>query len=393
MSAASRHESRASHTPPGSFAARTGIREGLRAMGVVLLIAGPPVSADRAVAQSGPARARASDDAAARVDTLFADYTVPGAPGAAVVVARGDSILLARGFGLADVEHGTPVTPATAFRLASVTKQFTAAAVLALVEQGALSLDDRLGELLPDVPRYAHDVRVRHLLAHTSGVPDYEALLGGGEGPQVKDRDVLALLHHSKALYFPPGTKWRYSNSGYALLALIVERTSGESFARFLRRRVFDRAGMPTAVAHEDGVDTVVRRAYGHSLERGRWHRTDQNRTSAVLGDGGVYASAEELAHWSAALDRSAVLSEAMFRTATTPAVLASGERTSYGFGWFLDAHRGHRRQRHEGDSIGFRTAIQRYPDDGLTVIVLVNRGTAPVDALSDGVADIFLAR
>jgi CubicO group peptidase (beta-lactamase class C family) len=338
-----------------------------------------------------PPREAARASQASRVDALFADFATPGAPGASVVVARGDSIVFARGYGLADVEHGVRVTPSTAFRLASVTKQFTAAAVLTLAESGRLGLEDRLGDLLANVPAYARGVSVRHLLGHTSGIPDYEALLGTGDGPQVTDRDVLALLHQAKQLYFPPGTSWRYSNSGYALLALLVERVSGESFARYLRQRVFDPAGMPSAVAHVEGIDTVVSRAYGHSGHAGAWHRTDQNRTSAVLGDGGVYASAEELAHWSAALAHNAVLSASSFQAATTPVVLASGDPTAYGFGWFLDSYLGQRRQRHEGDSIGFRTAIQRYPDLGLTVVVLVNRGAAPIDALSDGVAAIFL--
>ena len=308
-------------------------------------------------------------------------------------MAHRDSIVLARGYGLADVERGVAITPATSFRLASVTKQFTAAAILTLVEGGQLSLDDRLDNVLPGVPAYAHEVRVRQLLAHTSGIPDYEPILGSDDGPQVKDRDVLALLHRASALYFAPGTSWRYSNSGYALLALIVERVSGETFAQYLRHRLFDRAGMPTAVAHEDGVDAVVNRAYGYSLLTGVWRRTDQSRTSAVLGDGGIYASAEELAHWSSALDRSTVLTPPTFETATTPVRLSSGEPTLYGFGWFLDSVNGHRRQRHEGDSIGFRTAIQRYPGDGLTVVVLMNRGAAPVDALSDAVARIYLER
>ena len=349
------------------------------------------VNAGDALAQARPDAS--PTDRAARVDAVFTEYATANAPGAAVVVARRDSIVLARGYGLADVEHGVAITPTTSFRLASVTKQFTAAAILTLVEAGKLSLDDRLDRVLAGVPAYAHEVRVRHLLAHTSGLPDYEPILGGDDGPQVKDRDVLALLHRADALYFAPGTSWRYSNSGYALLALIVERVSGEAFAQYLRHRIFDRAGMPTAVAHEDGVDTVMNRAYGYSLSAGAWRRTDQSLTSAVLGDGGIYASAEELAHWSSALDRSTVLGRPTFETATTPVRLSSGERTSYGFGWFLDDVHGHRRQRHEGDSIGFRTAIQRYPDDGLTVVVLVNRGAAPIDALSDAVARIYLER
>ena len=358
---------------------------------VALFVAAMSITHERVLAQSS----REAVDTAqqARVDALFTAFAEPGAPGAAVVVARGDSIVFARGYGLADVEHGIGVTPSTSFRLASVTKQFTAAAILTLVEAGKLRLDDRVGDVLDDMPVYARDVRVRHLLAHASGIPDYEVLLGDGDGPQLEDRDVLTLLHRAKKLYFSPGTSWRYSNSGYALLALIVERVSGESFAQYLRHRVFDRAGMPTAVAHEEGVDTVTNRAYGHSGQSGGWTRTDQNRTSAVLGDGGIYASADELAHWSAALAHNAVLSAASFQAATTPSTLGSGERTSYGFGWFLDSFRGQRRQRHEGDSIGFRTAIQRYPDVGLTVVVLVNRGAAPIDALSDGVATVFLDR
>ena len=346
---------------------------------------------------SAPSRAQSRagtiQNQTARVDALFTDFAAPGAPGAAVVVARGDTIVFAKGYGLADVEGGVVVTPETAFRLASVTKQFTAAAILALVEAGSVRLDDSLGGLIEHVPAYAAGVTVRQLLSHTSGIPDYEPLLGHGDGPQVHDRDVLALLHNAKALHFKPGTSWRYSNSAYALLALIVERVSGESFAAYLRHRIFDRAGMATAVAHVDGVDSVPHRAYGHSGKPGSWQRTDQSRTSAVLGDGGIYASAKELARWSAALDRNTVLTAESFDAATTPAVLASGAVTSYGFGWFLDKHRGHRRQRHEGDSIGFRTAIQRYPDDGLTVIVLVNRGAAPIDGLSDGVANVFLER
>lgn len=358
------------------------------------LAAGRVVAAMIVVTQVGLAQPRAgsaSDDQRARVDALFADFATPHGPGAAVVVARGDSLLFARGYGLADVEHEVPVTPATSFRLASVSKQFTAAAILTLVEAGRLGLDARLGDLLPDVPAYARDVRVRHLLTHTSGLPDYEALLGSDDGPQVRDRDVLRLLHQAKGLHFAPGTSWRYSNSAYALLALIVEQVSGESFARYLRARVFAPAGMATAVAHVEGADTVVNRAYGYSGHAGAWRRTDQSRTSAVLGDGGIYATAEELARWSAALDRHAVLDASTLKAATTPARLASGAPTAYGFGWFLDTHRGRRRQRHEGDSIGFRTAIQRYPDEHLAVIVLVNRGQAPIDALSDGVANIFL--
>ena len=342
----------------------------------------------RAASRREPSATRAYDRELAE---LFAEYAGPSTPGASVVVARRGVVVLARAFGLADIGNGVPVTTTAAFRLASVTKQFTAAAVLALMEAGHLGLDDSLDLVLPSAPRYTRNVCVRHLLTHTSGIPDYESLLVAGDGPQLTDQNVLELLRQAEGLYFRPGTEWRYSNSAYALLALIVERVSSQSFARYLRQRIFDRAGMPNAVAYVNGIDTIGERAYGHTLEGGVWRRTDQSRTSAVLGDGGVYASAEELAAWSAALDRNAVLQAATFEAATTPAVLESGTSTQYGFGWFLDSYRGVRRQRHEGDSIGFRTSIQRYPDESLTVVVLVNRTQAPIESLSDNVADLFL--
>ena len=150
-------------------------------------------------------------DQRARVDALFADFVKPGEPGAAVVVARGGEIVLAVGYGLADVERGVSVGPGTAFRLASVSKQFTAAAILTLVEAGRLRLEDRLADVLPEVPAYARGIDVRQLLTHTSGMPDYEPLLGSDHGPQVKDRDVLALIRRAKGLYFRPGSSWRYS--------------------------------------------------------------------------------------------------------------------------------------------------------------------------------------
>ena len=331
-----------------------------------------------------------SENVRARVDAVFHGFRATE-PGAAVVVARGDSVIFSAAYGLADVEHGVAITPETSFRLASVTKQFTAAAILTLVQANRLNLDDHLSQLLPGAPRYAQGITVRQLLTHTSGLPDYEPLLGDDDGPQIVDRDVLSLLQHARSLYFTPGTSWRYSNSGYALLALIVEHVSGESFPAYLRRHVFDPAGMPTAVAHVEGADTVANRAFGYTAQGADWKRNDQSRTSAVLGDGGIYASAAELARWSVALDHGAVLTGDTFRDATTPVRLSSGKPTAYGYGWFLDSYRGHIRQRHEGDSIGFRTAIQRYPDQRLTVIVLVNRGAAPIDALSDGVANIFL--
>jgi CubicO group peptidase (beta-lactamase class C family) len=288
------------------------------------------VSAASTAGAQGRAQGRThtSGSVHAEVDSIFAPYTGDTVPGAAVLVAVDGAVQLARGYGMADLEARVPVTSRTSFRLASVSKQMTAMAVLALVEDGRLSLHATLGEVLPGVPAYARDVRVDQLLSHTSGIPDYEPILGKGDGPQVKDRDVLTLLGSRQRLYFRPGTRWRYSNSGYALLALIVEQVTRERFAEYLAHRVFARAGMTGAVAHEEGIDTVPHRAFGYSRRGGGWRRSDQSRTSAVLGDGGVYASVEELARWSDALDRNAIVSAETFTRATTPATIPSGEPT-----------------------------------------------------------------
>src|SRR5690606_15351980 len=163
---------------------------------------------------------------------------------------------------------------------ASVSKQFTAAAVLLLAQEGKLSLDDLASRWLPSLPPATRAVTLRHLLTHSSGVLDYEDLMAPDATAQVHDADVLRLLEGEDRLYFAPGSGYRYSNSGCALLALVVERASGERFADFLRTRIFEPLGM-TAVAHEEGVSTVPHRAYGYSLEQGRWVRTDQSSTSA----------------------------------------------------------------------------------------------------------------
>lgn len=292
-------------------------------------------------------------------------------PGAAVLVLHDGQAVFRRGYGLAVVEDGTAVTAASNFRLASVSKQFTAAAVLLLVEEGRLGLDQPVRRWLPELPTAASSVTLRHLLSHTSGLPDYEGLMDPADSRQVHDADVLALLAREDRLDFTPGTAYRYSNSGYALLALIVGRASGQDFATFLQQRIFGPLHMTHTVAHQDGVDTVTARAYGYSWLDGRWQRTDQSTTSAVLGDGGIYSSLDDLARWDAALYDDRLLSAASRRAMFSPATATTEpDVPHYGFGWRLNG----RMQWHSGESIGFRNVILRYPDRHLTVIVLSNR-------------------
>ena len=237
----------------------------------------------------------AAGQAAAEVDGLFADFNRPGVPGASMMAIRDGKAVCRRAYGMADLEAGTAATTATNYRLASVTKQFTAMAILMLMERGRLSLDDPLTKFFPDYPAYGKAITVRQMLTHTSGLLAYEDLVPPGRTAQLHDRDVLDLLKLQDHTYFAPGSQYRYSNTEYAHLALIVEKASGMSFASFLKKNIFEPLGMRGTVAFEEGISTVPHRAYGYSRKGGGFERTDQSVTSAVLGDGGIYSSVEDL--------------------------------------------------------------------------------------------------
>ena len=327
------------------------------------------------------------------VDALMAGYAAPDGPGASVLVVQDGRVVLARGYGLAEVETRAPVRPESNFRLASLSKQFTATAVMLLEADGRLRYDQPVGELLPGLPPYARSATVRQLLTHTSGLPDYERFVPDEQTAQVHDADVPGLIAQAPGAKFAPGTRYDYSNTGYALLALVVERVSGERFADFLRRRVFDPLGMTATVAHEAGRSTVPHRAYGYTVDAAGVRRTDQSNTSATLGDGGIYSSAVDLAKWDAALARHALVGAAAQQLAWTPPALPGGATTTYGFGWFVDRDAGTLRLTHHGESRGFTNAILRYPERRLTVVVLTNRtGGAPWD-LARRLGDLYLAR
>jgi CubicO group peptidase (beta-lactamase class C family) len=325
------------------------------------------------------------------VDALFSAYNAPDNPGASVVVIRDGQAVLSRAYGLAELEKRTPATPETHYRLASLTKQFTATAIMLLAEQGKLRYDDRVVDVLPGFPAFLREVRIRHLLNHTSGVWDYEEFVPSTHPVQVKDRDVLALISRTDRMYFPPGTAVRYSNSAYALLALIVEQVSGMTFAQFLHERVFTPAGMSSTVAHEAGISTVPHRAYGYVAGQGGFSPRDQSPTSAVLGDGGVYSSVAQLLAWDRALDSNALVREGSRRLAWTPATLPDGTSTQYGFGWFVDEDEGRVRLTHHGETSGFTNAIVKYPAQRLTVIVLTNRAGGEPWRIAQQLADLWL--
>ena len=327
--------------------------------------------------------ATGGSDVMTNVDALMRDYN-GAVPGASLLVIRDGNPIVRRAYGLADVANNMKATPATNYRLASVTKQFTATAIRRLEEEGKLTLDDRVRQWLPELPAATDAVTIRHLLTHTSGLIDYEDVMAPETKEQLHDVDVLRLLQHQNETYFAPGTSYRYSNSAYALLGLIVERASGVTFATYLKQRVFEPIGMQATVAYEENISTVSNRAYGHSFVDNAWTRTDQSLTSAVLGDGGIYSSIDDLAKWDAALY------DAFYAPAFVPATPTDDPKVEYGFGWRISEHRGARMLWHSGETRGFRNVLVRFPEKHLTVILLTNRNEPAPYATALKVADLF---
>ncbi len=355
----------------------------------------------------------------AKADALFSAIQ-PDTPGAAVLVLKDGHAVYQRGFGVTNLGTHHKIDEHTNFRLASLTKQFTAMAIMLLVHDGKLRYDQTLTEIFPKFPAYGKNITLREILNHTSGLLDYEDLMAQQDGnppedsasvarapspasppddqiPQIHDAGVLALMEKASTTKFPPGSKWEYSNSGYCVLAMVIEKVSGKGFAEFLHERIFVPLKMTHTLAYEKGKSQVTNRAYGHSAEGNAFRETDQSSTSATLGDGGVYTSLTDLARWDDALEHHTLLGAAGMQPALTPVhptaapAEENGHPVSYGFGWFLDPYHGHERMWHYGETVGFRTSIQRFPKDHLTVIVLCNRADLSAIDLALKTAELYL--
>jgi CubicO group peptidase (beta-lactamase class C family) len=260
-----------------------------------------------------------------------------------------------------------------------------------LQEQGKLSYDQSLKDLFPDFPAYGEKITIRHLLQHTSGLIDYESLIPDTATVQVLDEDVLEMMKGVDSTYFEPGTQYRYSNSAYAVLAMIIEKVSGLKFANFLDKYIFTPAGMKHSVAFEIGISTVPNRALGYTVKGDTVIDSDQSITSAVLGDGGIYSSVKDLYYWDQILYTDSLVTKASLERAFTPLVLPDGTYEIYGFGWRIDTYKGHTRIHHIGSTSGFRSVIQRYPEDSLTVIILANRSEPDLFPLATRITDLYL--
>ena len=332
-----------------------------------------------------------AQEMSSKIDTLFKNFDGPDVPGAVVLVVREGKVIYEKGYGLANVEQKIPCTTSTNFRLASVSKQFTAASILILVERKKLSLDDRITKFFPEFPSYGNEITVRHLLSHRSGLIDYEDVIPEGTTIQLSDRNVLNLVRLQNKPYFPPGSDFRYSNTGYALLSLIVEAVSGNTYAEFLKHNIFSPLQMTNTVAYEAGISKVQNRAYGYAQENNQFDPSDQSLTSAVLGDGGIYSSVNDLFKWDQALYTDKILSQKMLKEALTVTSLTTDiENSGYGFGWYITKHGDTDLFFHRGHTCGFTNLIERHPEKKFTVIILTNRRDAEILEMGKWIFDLY---
>lgn len=336
----------------------------------------------------GAAHAAVLDRIEARIQQELAQYHVPGL---AVAISRGGQVVFMKGYGLANVELSVPVTPDTVFQLASVTKQFTAAGVLLLVHDGKLTLDTRVGSVLPELPRAWRDLTVRQLLSHTSGLPSYTDL------PDLQKRwrndmshaDILALIA-DQPLKFRPGEREDYSNTNYFLLGMVIEKVSGRRWDEFLAERIFRPLGMRATRAN-DQLSIVPHRAAGYRFVGGKIANAECTSMTWPFAAGALLSTVSDLTRWDAALYDDRLLPQPLLQTMWTPVRLNDGRQADYGFGWRIVRADGRRLVYHSGGIPGFLTNISRFIDDRLTVIVLSNSEHSDPQQLARDLAAIYL--
>jgi len=325
----------------------------------------------------------------ARIEAEMEENNIPGT--LVAVVSRG-RVLHVKTYGMANVELRVPVTDSTVFEIGSISKQFVSAAMMLLVQDGRVALDDPIHDYLADLPSEWLGVTIRQLLTHTSGIPDYEEIQTYEAYRFRFTPEEIIRVAHTRPMDFASGTGWYYSNTGYFLLSLIVERVEGQPLGDVLRRRVWGPLGMgQTRMA--DPEDIIPHRAAGYWVDRmgEALMNRDATQTSSTLGAGGIVSSVHDMAKWDAALYGEELLSAQSKETMWTPAILPNGDNTQYAFGWGVRPYRGHRTQSHNGMVAGFVASFTRLPDVEMAVIVFANRYRVSSGRLRDAVMDAFL--
>jgi CubicO group peptidase (beta-lactamase class C family) len=342
---------------------------------------------------SGQRAAGVESTVESKVDGVFAKWNA-ATPGCAVGVASSGKPVLAKGYGMADLEHDVRITPETIFEAGSVSKQFTAASVLLLAREGKLSLGDQVRKYIPELPEYESPLTVRHMLNHTSGLRDWGSLAGIAGWPRTTrvhtHAHVLEIVGRQHALNFPPGTRWSYSNTGFNLAAIIVERLSGLSFQAFTRTRLFQPLGMNHTSWRDDYTRIVRNRAIAYAERGGEFH-TDMPFEN-VYGNGGLLTTVGDLMKWNQRFDAPAEGDAAMIAEQQVPGTFNDGRPHGYALGLFVGTYKGVREVYHSGSTAGYSAFLTRFPDQHLSVAVLCNASGAPATQYAYSVADLYLS-
>ncbi|SFU94897.1 serine hydrolase domain-containing protein [Pseudoduganella namucuonensis] len=367
----------------------------LRALTFALLTLSAPLAMLGANAATASAASAPTDALAASLDAALRQHFKPDAPGATVIVVRDGRTVLRQGYGLADIGTGAALEPAMSMRIGSVTKQFTAVAILMLAEQGKLKLDDDLRRYLPEYPAQPTPITLRHLLIHSSGIVNYTGRPGFVAQMEL-DLTPAQLIDTFKnePLRFPPGTRFEYSNSNYFLLGAIIEKVSGMPYAKFVEQRIFIPAGMADT-AYEGYERRPVKRAAGHEHQVARFEPAKPLSLTQPYASGALVSTVDDLARWSAALDSGKLLRPARLADAFTAQPLADGKPGPYGYGWFISTFQGHKTEQHGGAINGYTSSVLRVPDQKLFVAVLSNTqgGAAAPEFVAQHAAALALGK
>ena len=336
----------------------------------------------------------ASPDTTPRaVDRVFEAYQGTHVPGCAVGASRNGRVILERGYGMANLETGTPIQPGTIFHVASVSKQFTAFAIMLLARDGKLSLDDDIRKHVPEIPDYGSRITIRHLLQHTSGLRDQWDLLalarGRFEENRITEADVLDIVSRQKGTNFLPGTEYLYSNTGYTLAAVIVKRVSGQSLRDFAHERIFEPLGMTNTHFHDDYTMVVPGRAWAYAPRAGGFRTSIPNYDT--YGATSLFTTVGDLLRWEANFDSLEVGDAAIVTEMERPAILASGDSTGYGLGLSVQQYRGTRAIGHGGADAGYRSYVVRFPEHRLALAIACNTAAANSGLLANRLADLYL--
>jgi CubicO group peptidase (beta-lactamase class C family) len=358
----------------------------------VIVVAAQSIIAAHAVAQG--AKTSLPDATVKAIDAVYARYASPAAPGCVVGVFQNGRITFENGYGSANIEYGVPITPTTPFIMGSVSKQFTAAAIALLVEQGKIKLDDDVRKYVPELSDYGKRITIDHLVHHTTGLRDWWSLIdasGARKDDGYSVDDVLQLAARQKHLNFDPGDEYNYSNTGYIVLGIIVQRVSGLSLRQFADQQIFKPLGMTVSHYHDDHNEPVKGRAFAYSpIAGGRW--TIDVWNNDIVGQGGVMTTLEELQKWDENFYTGQVGGKGFLARQLQQGVLNDGTKLAYAFGLEVVTYRGLPLVEHNGSTGGYRTDISRFPAQHTSVATMCNLSTADATRLAHGVADAVLA-